>query len=158
MYGFAAFSIRKKVNCVTWYSANKSITQTRRIYRQTDQKIPPSRNSILRWIQKFQDHGSVEIQHQSGRPSMSFEDEWRIPNYFNRHPRAYLQTAENRLRLPGSSIQSVLRHRLHLFPCILHIVQDLEERDNEALIEFAHWCLENIELKASFLNRVIFSD
>ena len=43
-------------------------------------------------------------------------------------------------------------------PYRLQIVQELEDRDYEARIAFSNWFIENIELDASFLNRVIFSD
>lgn len=81
---------------------------------------------------------------------MSSEDERTIFNYFNRHPRTSLRTAENRLGHPKSSIQIALRNSLH-------IVQYLEERDYEARAEFANLCLEDIKLYSSFLNRINFS-
>ena len=156
MSGFLAFSVQEKVECVTWYNETKSITQTQRNYRGKHQRAPPSRNSILRWVQNFQDRGTVEIQSRSGRPSMTSEDEERVSNYFNRHPRTSLRAAESHLGLPRSSIQRILRNRLHLFPYRLHIVQALKERDYEARTEFANWCLQNVESDESFLNRIDF--
>ena len=155
---FLAFSVQQKVDCVTWYTKTNSITSTQRIYRRTHQESPPSRNSILRWVHNFREHGTVEIQSRSGRPSMTSEDERRMSNYFNRPTRTSLRTAEIRLGLPRSSIQRVLRNRLHLFPDRLQIVQELEDRDYEARIAFSNWFIEKIELDASYLNRVIFSD
>lgn len=88
---------------------------------------------------------------------ISADERW-ISNYFRRHPRTSLRTAEKFPGLLRISIQHVLWNGLHLLPFRVHTFQEQEERDYEARIEHSHWCLANIELDASFLNSVIISD
>lgn len=62
---------------------------------QKHQRGLPSLDSILRWVQNFQNYGTVEIQRRSRRPLMTFEDEQRFSRYFNRHPRPSLRREQN---------------------------------------------------------------
>lgn len=55
-------------------------------------------------------------------------------------------------------MQQAPRNRLLSFPYIIHILQKLEECDYEARVELFNRYRENIELVASFNNRVILSD
>lgn len=158
MEGLLAFSALQKAKCVTWYHQTGSITQTQRNYRTTYAESPPARNSILRWVQNFDEHGRVGNAEASGRPGASSNQEERVSNYFVRYPSRSLRRAEQDLNIPRSSIHDILRNRLHMFPYKLQVVQQLEDRDYTARIEFAQWCLQNIQGDASFLNRVIYSD
>lgn len=144
------------VDCVSWYTETKFMTSTQRIYSRTHQEISPLCNSILGWVQKIFEHGAVKIQSWPSKPSMTSEDECRITNHFDRHPRTSLRIAEFCLGLPASSIQWVLRNRFHIFPFRLHIFQKLKQRDYDALVELFTWCVENIKLNTMFLNHVFF--
>lgn len=158
MSGFLAFSVLQKAQCVSWYHETGSITQTQRNYRSKYSGSPPVRNTILQWVQNFRDQGSVENQARSGRPESSSPREQRVATYFNRNPRRSLRTAERDLTISRSSIQRILRNRLHMFPYKIQIVQQLEDRDYAARTWFVNWCRQNIQSDCSFLNRIIFSD
>lgn len=158
MEGFLAFSAQQKAKCITWYHQTGSITQTQRNYRTTYAESPPARNSILRWVQNFDEHGRVGNAEASGRPGTSSNQEERVSKYFVRYPSRSLRRAEQDLNIPRSSIHDILRNRLHMFPYKLQVVQQLEDGDYTARIEFAQWCLQNIQGDSSFLNRVIYSD
>lgn len=105
-----------------------------------------------RWVQYYREHRTLEIQSRSGRPSMTSEEEQRIPNYFSSHPITFLRTEEIRPGLPNSSVQWVLRDRLYLISYRLHMNTALEEHENKARIELCKSCIENIELDAWILN------
>lgn len=139
------------------YNKIKPVTSTQRICRRTHPKIPFSRNSFLRNVQYVRENGAMELHSRSERPSMTSQNDRSLFNYFRRHPRTFLRTAEIRLGLPRRFIHRVHWKRLHLFPYILHIVQKVEECDYESSIEFSNWGIENIGLGTFFLNSV-FSD
>lgn len=45
-----------------------------------------------------------------------------------------------------------------MFPYLLHVVWKLEDHDITACKDSAQWCLQNIQMQASFLNCIIYSD
>lgn len=73
MSGFFAFFVQEKAERVTWYNETKSVTHTHLNYRGDNKRAPPSRNSILIWVQNFEERGIIKIQSQSGRFSMISE-------------------------------------------------------------------------------------
>lgn len=67
---------------------------------------------------------------------MTSEIKEKVCSYFNRHLRKALQVAEFRPDLLRSSIQWILQNRLHLFPYIIDIVEELERIVCNGRIEF----------------------
>ena len=104
MKGFLAFSAQQKAKCVTWCHQTGSITQTQRNYRATYAESPTARNSILRWVQNFDEHGMVRNAESSGRPGASSNQEERVSYYFFRYSSRSLRRAEKDLNIPRSSI------------------------------------------------------
>ena len=151
------FSIAQKTNCVVWFIQTESITQTKRNFRRTCGTRPPTRNSILRWVNNFQSTGGVERRQGHGRPATSSEVQQIIFEYLNRHPRRSLRRAEQDLSIARSTIQVVLRRRIRMFPYKLKIVHQLQARDYDARGTLAAWCIENLESEHNFLSRIIFS-
>lgn len=84
---------KKKEECVTWYNETKFFTQTQQNYHEKHQRVPPTRNAILRWVQNFQDRGTVKFQSRSVRPSMKSEDEQRVSSCFSRQYKTSLRIA-----------------------------------------------------------------
>lgn len=79
-------------------------------------------------------------------------------NYFLQYQSRSLRGAEQYLYVPQSSIHDSLRSRLQMFPYKLQVVEFLEKRDDTSRNGFLQWCLHNIQVNSSFLNRVIYSD
>lgn len=97
--------IQQKMNGVTWYTEARSITSTQRIYLGAHQERPSFCSSVLRWVQKLRECGTVEIQCPIRRPSTTQEDERSIPGYFNGNQRTSSRLVEIRSGLPKSCIQ-----------------------------------------------------
>lgn len=100
----------------------------------------------------------MELQTRGERPSRASEYMQRDSNYFIRHRKRLVPTAESDFAIPRSSIHRILRNRIHLYPCRLRTIQELKERDYEALVSFATFCREKVQSEDSFLNRITFSD
>lgn len=61
-----------------WNTETKSITSSQQLYHETHEIIPPSHNSILRWVYNFPEHGTAEIGSRPEKLSMTSEDEQNI--------------------------------------------------------------------------------
>lgn len=88
------FSSQEKAKCVTWYHQIASITQTQRNYRTVYAESPLGRNSILRWVEKVDEHRVVRNAEALERPGLSSNQEERASNYFIRDTSRSLRTAE----------------------------------------------------------------
>jgi transposase len=55
---------------VLWYWETKSFIQVQRRYRQEYGEQAPGRQSIKRWLEQFQETGSVLHKKGAGRPSV----------------------------------------------------------------------------------------
>lgn len=117
----------------------------------------PARNSILQWTRNFHKHGRIENAQASGKTAASFHQEKRVSCYFLPYPSRFSRGAEQVLAVSWRSVLAIPRNRLHLFPYKLRVVEQLEENDYKARRKFANWCLQNTQVDASFLSRVIYS-
>lgn len=81
---------------------------------------------------------------------MTSEPKQRVSSYLYKHTKTPFWITKRRLGLPRSSIQRNFRKRLHLLLYKPHIVQELEEREYEACIEFATWGPWNAESNSFF--------
>ena len=59
-------SIEEKVNCVLWLAELKSTVAVQRKFRIEYNKEPPHRNTIVKWMKKFKETGSVHDKPRSG--------------------------------------------------------------------------------------------
>lgn len=114
------------------------------MYTTTYAKSPLAQNSILRWVQKFDEQGRVGNTEASGRLGAPFNHENRVSDYIVRYPDRSLRRAEQDLNIPRNVIRDILRNRLHMRPYKLQVVQHLGDQDYTARTEFAQWCLQNI--------------
>ena len=57
---FLAFTRQQKAHCVTWYIETHSTTSVRRQFQTRYRETPPSRNTIIRWVDNFNSEGNVE--------------------------------------------------------------------------------------------------
>jgi hypothetical protein len=71
-----------------------------RPYRTQYGKDPPSDNAIRRWLEQFQDTGTVVHLKGAGRLSTSQEDVGRIQEKFPRSPQKSTRRASLQLGIP----------------------------------------------------------
>lgn len=107
---------------------------------------------------KLPNHGWVGNVQQSGRRAATSWQEEGVFNYFFRYPSSSLRRAEQELGIARSSIQDVLRNRLHMFPYKPHIVEQLADQDYTCRNDFANRCLQIIQSGDSILNHIFYSN
>lgn len=156
--GVLAFNPQKRAECITMYPQTWSIIQMHRNYRPTCAENPPARNYILRWAQNFQNNSRVGNAQESRKSAASSGNEQWVPNYSIRYPSSSLRGTEQDLVIARGSFRDILWNGLHVFLYKLHNVQQLEDHDHTARIEFSNWCLQSIQWDASFLNHMNYSD
>lgn len=110
-----------------------------------------SRTSIVRWVQNFQDHETVEIQQGAEKPLRTAEDVQRISRISNWHPKWSVRTAKANLNIRRSSIHQIPWNRCELFSYRVWLFQQLGERDYQPQASPASLCIANIHSEASFL-------
>jgi transposase len=62
-------TVRGKAMCVRWFFETKSFLKIQRRYRARYGQDQPSDNAIRRWLQQFQETGSVLHRKGAGRPT-----------------------------------------------------------------------------------------
>jgi hypothetical protein len=67
-------TIQVKAMCVLRFLETESVTKTQRRYRTQYGRAPPSDNAIRRWLEQFQETGSVLHRKGGGSPGNSQGD------------------------------------------------------------------------------------
>lgn len=123
----------EKSAAVLLYAETKSIIATKRRFRLKFVKTPPRRNSILSWVRKFQEEGSLERKtYFKNRDNPDYLE--RLLNVqdvlFQNNNQISIRKMANVLHISKSEVQRCLRI-LKLTPYKIHIFQKLKERDFE---------------------------
>jgi transposase len=153
-----AISPQQKAMYVLWYWEAKSVIQVQRCYRREYGEQAPGRQSIKRWLEQFQETGSVLHKKVAGRPSVDADAVEMVREAFQRSPSKSPHCASRELHLPRLTVQKILHRRLELHTQKIQIVQALEPDDGCCRKEFAMDMLDHIDNDNDFLDRVIFSD
>jgi hypothetical protein len=124
-----------------------------RRYRRECGERAPGRQSIKRWLEQFQETGSVLHKKGAGRPSVDADTVDMVREVFQRSPLKSTRRASRELHVPRSTVQRILHRRLKLHACKIQIVQALEPDDGRRRKEFAMDMLDRID--NDFLDRVI---
>ena len=61
----------EKAQCIGWYFKSKSITTVQRKFYNMFKKNPLCQNSILTWLEKFLETGSILDKERSDQPQKS---------------------------------------------------------------------------------------
>jgi transposase len=109
-------TVQEKAMCILWFFETKSVIKTQRRYRTQYGEDPSSQNAIRRWVNQFQETGSVLHRKVAGRPSTSQGDVDRIQESFSR--------STQQLGVSKTAVWRDVHNRLHLM--ILHVVKLLE--------------------------------
>lgn len=112
----------------------------------------------MRWVNNFQETGSVKDLPRSGRPGVSQQTVENVQVAFQRSPQKSIRRASRELHVPKSTIHKVLHKRLQLHPYKVQIIQQLQPNDLPIRYEFATTMLNKIEGDNEYLQKVMFSD
>jgi hypothetical protein len=71
-------TVQEKAICVLWFFEKRPVIKMQRRCRTQYGRISPSDNAIRRWLEQFQEPGSVLHRKGTGRPNTSQENVDRI--------------------------------------------------------------------------------
>lgn len=100
--------------CLLWIFETKSVIKKQRSFRTQYGKDPPSNNATRRWVNQFQEAGSVLDGRGKGRPSISQEDDDRIQEAFSRSPQKSARRTSLQVGIARTIVLRVVHNCLHL--------------------------------------------
>jgi transposase len=107
-------TLQEKAMCLLWCFETKSVIKTQRRYSTQYGKAPPSDNAIRRWLNQFQETGTVLHRKGAGRLSTLQEDVDRIQEAFSRNLQNSTRRASLQFDVPQTTVWRVFHNSLHL--------------------------------------------
>ena len=103
-----------------------------------------SRNTLLLWLSKWRQDGSVKSSKPQGRPfSVPAPDNVeRVRDAMLRSPHRSAQRQAIALRLDEYSFRPILHKNLHYHPHKIQVAQELSERDKVSRLQFCNEFLD----------------
>lgn len=119
----------------------------------------PSRQTIYRLSEKFDETGSVDDLPRSGRPkSVTKEENIQIVSEnFRVTPQTSQRRASHELDISRSSLQRIMKD-LKLKPYKPRLLQALNEDDPDRRMEFCEWLLDSTNQDPTLLDRILWTD
>lgn len=115
----------------------------------------PTRQTISRLPEKFDETGSVEDAPRSGRPTTvrAEENAQTVSETFRRNPQSSQRRASRDLNISRTSLQCLMKDQ-NLKPYIPRLLQALSEDDRDRRLEFCEWLLDSIKDDPTLLDRI----
>ena len=149
----AVMDLETRIQLVELYFANgNSASAALRAYKVSHgyHRDPFSASTISRLIQRFRETGSVKDKPRSGRPNLEEERKVTVAGELEAQQSnpelgaASCRSIARRTGVPKTSVQQILRHRLHLYPYRLQTNQTLTVDDKENRVSFARFLLSGV--------------
>lgn len=136
---------QEKSFCVLQLAKLESIVAVQRAFRCQFNKQPPRHKQIYEWHRKFVEDGCICKGKSTGRPRTSNENVERIRTLYERSPKKSTSRASKELNIPQPTVWRVLKHRLHMKPYKLQLLQALHPDDHNKRYEFCSSMLDDME-------------
>ena len=120
--------------------------------------MPTTRNSILRWHERFLTAGNMAHRGGNGRPRISDGEIENVRSLFENNPRLSMRQAESLLNMLRSTIQHVLRKCLFLYPYKIQNLQGITNIEKRKGVMFARHCQNQHEGMSEYLPKIVFFD
>lgn len=154
-----SFEERKCV--LKWFWKFENVTEVQRQWRREFGTTPPTRVTISRIRDKFEEDGTVQDVHKgrSGRPRVStspdISDE--ILDRFTQSPRKSIRQCSRETGISRASVQRILKQAQWkcYIPTLLHA---MNEDDPDRRLEFCEWLLEKEAEDPQFWEKIVWSD
>lgn len=126
---------RERAQVVSWYAQLGSVTVVRRKFRASYNRTPPSRKTVLKWVNRFSEEGSVENKkHDRSRTTRSTELSNAVLGAFE-CPGMSISRAARLFDIGTTTVHRILREA-SFYPYKLQVVHQLREGDYERRIRF----------------------
>lgn len=152
------FSVEDKAQIVVHFIRSGSTTSTRRWWRTTTGREPPSAPSIRRWYRNFHRTGNVANRHDGGRPPTSDELINAVREIYKREPSTSVRSAATQLGVSHTTVHNILRKALSFYPYRIQTLQALRGADHQKRLEFAQHVRSQPEGSKRYLGKIVFSD
>lgn len=138
-------------------------TEAARKWTTTFGKRPkPDRNIWIRTLERFKTTGSVanniEAMKTAARTVRTPEIIQEVSDAMDENPQLSTRQIRRDFNMSQKSASRILRIDLGLFPYKIQTAQRLEERDEQARLDFANDVIDLTDRKKLDLNKIIFTD
>ena len=153
------FEERKFILKCYWKTEN--ISEVQRRFRTEFQRDAPTRLTITRLRDKFEEEGTVKDVHKnhSGRPRSSTSPKIArgVIERFHQSPRKSVRQAARETGVPKSSVHRILK-RAQWRSFIPRLVYALNEDDYDRRIQFCEWYRAKCAEDYQFPKKIVWSD
>ena len=154
--------MQQRVTCVRSYYKMKSVTEVQCVFRRQfnvgRHGCVPSRNTILAWVKKFDETGSVfAVKHGAPRTVWTPENLQRVREAFERSPRRSACQHSHILGVNRKSLFRILKE-IKFHPYKLQVVQQLNNRDKEVRVAFCTAMSGLLWENPDILNNLLMTD
>lgn len=159
----ANWTVAERVFTVTAFIESKSITHVQRRF-QLHFNVPrhgrvPSRNTILKWMRKFNETGSLRNEFVgSARRVRTPENIERVREAVIRSPQRSARRQAVALNLSRTSVCRILHEDLKFHPYKIQMVNCVRDADKPARLAFCRQFLAILNADPGMLNKLILSD
>jgi hypothetical protein len=136
------WSVKHRIAAVELFVNIESVTATQRGFRQQFQRCDSyGRNTLLLWVSKWCQEGSVEDSKPQGWPVSAHtpDNVGTVMDAMLRSPGRSARRQALALRLKEFSVCRILHEGLHYHPYKIQVAQELSERDKVSRL---HFCSE----------------
>lgn len=149
-------TLDERVDMVKLYYQERSVRRAQQNWRTDD---PPSLNTILATVHRFESTGRVDDLPRSGRERSILSEAGltAIKNSIQQKPELSIEARSTELGISWSSCQRGIAE-LGFHPYRMHIHQQLKAKDMQERLVFANWWLDNVEENPEFIDKIWFSD
>lgn len=143
------------------YWKYENVAEVQRQFSEHFSKEPPTRKTIARIRDKFENEGTILDLHgkRSGRPRSSTGalGQAAVLEGFRRSPKKSLRQAAREAGISKNSVHRILKDQKWR-RYIPRLVQDLAEDDPDRRVEFCHWFLLKCQQDPQFPRKILWSD
>lgn len=156
------WDLKHRIFAVEQYFATKSIIQSQRNFkRHFKTTAAPSRNSILSYVEAFNERGNVINKPKPiccRTTARTVDNIEQVRQAITQSPHKSIRRLSQQMNLSYGSIHSILCKDLKSFPYKIQLVQQLCETDRPKRELFSQWLLQRFQEDPSFIDHVFFSD
>jgi hypothetical protein len=143
------------------FTKTELVTARQRGFCQQFQRCDaPSPNTLLLWMSKWHQQGSVKDHKPQGRPfSVPAPDNvQQVREAVLRSPRSSVRQQAHALHFNECSFCQILHKNLHYHPYTIQVAQELSELDKVILLQFCNQFLDLERNNSGIMNTLLMSD
>ena len=155
-------TIDQRIKVVEWFIREKSVTKTRRLFcnwYSVPMRKAPTATTIRTLADKFRTVGSVADKVRTGRLKTvrTAENIERVRLSVLQSPKTSSRRRSKQLGLSDTSLRTILKDDLNLYPYKIQIRQLLSDVDRESRVQMCNWFNDRLSADEHWLDDVWFT-